>query len=194
MKTILKFHKSLLSILLLAIMTSCKQPHSTSDNQQINLVDTVAQGPTEAEKQEIARQKNAASIETVLQEDSTVAIAAENRGNNTAISKAMRQIDITSCPTDFQAAYVDHIHAWEDSGKIQTAWNKLESDDNINDVLLRSILEDVVGSDATPIKDAVDAEKFLKEAKIEASAKISETFKQVEHIAATYGAKLPQKF
>ena len=103
----------------------------------------------------------------------------------------MRMFDLSKCPNDFSAAFVDHIHAWERAAEIQRALKRFESDDNIQTVLATAFWQKLFGSDEDAFRDAKVVDAKLKSALGDANENISNTYDKVEHIAATYGATLP---
>lgn len=61
-------------------------------------------------------------IERVLEADVE---AGGSSSDPAAVAKAMKEIDLSGCPPEFQEAYVDHIDAWERSGQTRSdaqAW------------------------------------------------------------------------
>ncbi|HMY67676.1 MAG TPA: hypothetical protein PL163_13570, partial [Leptospiraceae bacterium] len=69
------------------------------------------------------RQKNA--IETVLREDKSLMVAAQNEIKNkknqiavfTVYTQQMKMISLEHCPPDFSESFRKHIYAWEDAVK-----------------------------------------------------------------------------
>jgi uncharacterized membrane-anchored protein YjiN (DUF445 family) len=140
-----------------------------------------------AQEQQELQFKN--SITKVLSEDA--GIASVSHGSATIQAQEMRKIDISQCPADFSTAYVDHIHAWEFSAKVQRALNELNSNENEGKVIADQIWAELFGTGETPIADAVELDDKLKEQAEIASGEIKSTFNKVEHIAVSYGAVLP---
>ncbi len=145
-----------------------------------------------AEEERNLRQQQAYSraITELLQED---ARNSRTSTDYTQIASGMRRLDLSQCPRDFAVAYVDHIHDWEKAAEIQKLRKELLSDDNVNSTIIAEGLRDIFGSehDAHPIESAVDAEKQLKAAGVDASAQITASFNVVERLAIAYGATLP---
>lgn len=137
----------------------------------------------------VVQQNNyAVSIRTVLETDDN--LTATSNGNYDVQAEAMRRIDLSQCPNDFATAYVDHIHAWEYAAKIKRAQKELNSDDNIKAVLASQLFSELFGTASTPVADAIDAGEKLRTLANDASAQISSTYDNVEHVAASYGAQL----
>jgi hypothetical protein len=117
--------------------------------------------------------------------------AAIHKGDDTQTAEGMRKLDLSQCPPNFAAAYMDHIHAWEDAAEIQRAQNRLESNDNRGSVVITTALQKLLGSDKNALKDASAMETKLKDAENVAGANIKDTYHKVERIAVAYGATLP---
>jgi hypothetical protein len=102
----------------------------------------------------------------------------------------MKSISLATCPTDFRQVYQTHIYAWEDAKRIDTELNRLNSDDNVIKTLTYGGLCELFSCPATPIQDAVDADRFLRQKREEASTAIRETYRAVEITAVKYGVSL----
>lgn len=157
------------------------------DNSRIEQ-ELLAKQKREEEQQRMLAFKN--NIETVLQKDAEVGKSSGDSYDYQV--SGMREINISSCPTDFQVAYVDHIHAWERRAKIHDALVKLNSNEKAGEVFLQELVNGALGGNATPVADAIEAHDELKAQAKTASTAIRETFENVEHIAASYGASLPK--
>lgn len=129
------------------------------------------------------------AINTVLREDNEIGLRY-NRQDPIQISAGMREIDLSHCPRDFAVAYVAHIQAWEKSAQIYGALKKLNSEDSYIDVLKTQAWQSILGINASAIRDAVDADRLLREALVRASNDVHNTYNQVELIATSYGATL----
>lgn len=109
-------------------------------------------------------------IERVLREDR----AASEAGRPDQIVAGMRGIETSSCPVDFRDAYVLHIQAWDQRARlIPTA---------------EAINKPVEGFWDGVVKGAGAVAVGLAE--VEASQAVSQTFAQVERVAARHGASL----
>lgn len=172
-----------IAILVSFLFLSSCFPVNSSEQPKALLV------PQQSLEQKAEEQKAAyaANITALLQADHDIS----GSGDYTEYSTAMRKLNLSGCPTDFAAAYVDHIHAWEEAGLIQRAQKQLNSDENIKATIVASVLADLLGADAAPIHDAAEAEAELKKGMENALLKVRETFNKVEHLAANYGATLP---
>lgn len=156
-------------------------------------------GPSAEEKRELEYQKKELayekkkleyreSITALLKADKNIATYTNHQSD--AQSTAMRKLDLSQCPPNFSAAYVDHLHAWEELAKLDNALIKLNSTDNINALLIEQIVYESTGTDDSPILNAVELDKKLRNQRIIASENIKTTWYEVERIAVTYGATL----
>ena len=102
----------------------------------------------------------------------------------------MRQIDLENCPKDFRAAYVQHIHAWED----MVAWEQEGSMlvGNINSIpSLAEAFVRGIAFDYSSVWEAGDQMEELHQKLINVVEKMRRSFHKVEDVAIQYGAKLP---
>lgn len=142
----------------------------------------------EKEQQQKIEYKNA--IESALREDANTSHVS----NFADRAEVMRGIDVSKCPPEYRAAYIDHIYAWQYAAKVQAAWNQLESDRNVAGTIIAALIDQAVdGSGKADIQNLADQEEQLKRLRAVASQQISDTFQKVERIAALYGASLPQQ-
>jgi hypothetical protein len=103
---------------------------------------------------------------------------------------AMRKVDLSGCPSDFNVAYVKYIEAWEQAAKIQKAKTELDNDSDA--AAAAGALATLFGSDETPWSDHVQAEARIGEMTQDANDQISSDWDSIEQIAAKYGAQVPQ--
>jgi len=83
-----------------------------------------------------------------------------------AYTQGLREIDMSDCPTDFQLAYLDHIHAWESLARARSSVIK-----NVIFSLLTGTIPNI--SDEQPIRE-----------------EIAKTWNEVERIALSYGVEV----
>lgn len=132
---------------------------------------------------------NATSIEKVLKQDS---VTSDNATSIADVVKRMRAIDLSSCPNDFKAAYVEHIHAWESAASIESEVQMFSERYNSSSGLLESFLRGAM-FDFGMVGEAGAAYDRLVAHQQQVSADIQRTFHDVENIAIKFGAQLPQK-
>lgn len=144
------------------------------------------QARLEAQAQALAA-ANKACVQSVLDADAAVSFKSEPDVQ----AQKMREIDTSACPGDFRRAYELHIQAWENKGRIAQAWARLNSEDNINGTFAASMFAGIFGTNDTPIKDHLAAERELKRLAAIAGQNINDTFDEVKAISVGYGATLP---
>ena len=142
----------------------------------------IAEAATAAERERLRT-----GIEVALQQDR----GAGQLGSDSATASAMRAIDVSNTPAEFQAAYVTHIHAWEDVARLRAAWKRFDTDEKNGKVLLVGFACAMVDCPATPIADRIEAEQEYNRQLGAGRARISVSFHEVERVAASYGAQLP---
>lgn len=172
-------------ILVSVVFCSCKD----SSNQSVTQANTAAVNSLlAAQKNEVLqKQAYAKSItECLVENQKTFSFNTEAR------TEAMRNIDLSKCPTDFASVYMKYIHAWEDAALIQRAQKDLISDQNIESTALQSLLANIFKTNDSPISDAVQASYALNQKANEAEQNIHKTYEEVEDIAVYYGATLPK--
>lgn len=147
----------------------------------------VSCGPSEEEKTKLAYKEN---ITALLIADA--GLSTFTKHDATLQAAAMRKFDLSKYPPDFSAAYVDHIHAWEDLARVDKALMQLSSEENINELLSQEVMNEIFGTGASPILDAMELENKLNERRQIIGENILATFREVERIAVTYGATLPR--
>lgn len=111
-------------------------------------------------------------IERVLQEDLT----AGSHDDPAKVVASMKAISMTSCPADFREVYFDHIRAWQLKRDVTAALDGITPPEGFFDGAIK-----LLGVAALAAKDQ------------DASQQISSTFRNVERLAARYGAQLASK-
>lgn len=197
----------MIGVLTLSLMSiffnACSDPGTSTEQQEDNSLGAAAvreygsqvRAQQEAEKERQAQQQALAyksAITTLLAQDYTISVSLYSSDKN-RVAEEMRKLDMSQCPRDFAVAYLDHIYAWEDAGKIQRAERALHSDENIGNVLGQQLMQSIFSSDESALRDAAETETRLRAAAEAASSRIITTFHKVERIAVAYGATLPQK-
>lgn len=157
----------------------------TARLQAVLDAEAAEQAAEAARQAELARNKQA--IEAVLVADTN----AGRLGSADATARAMRAIDLSGAPGDFQSAYVAHIQAWEREAELLRQWRELTSDDRQGAAVAAGVICGLLDCPARPIGDQIDSEAAMKRQIATASEQISESFRQVERIAALYGAQRP---
>ena len=187
MKTLIENVKYVcLFLIILFFLYSC----SSSENSKNNYLDESNKVETEQERIQKENMKilYKNSINSVLISDNNLALISGGDKNRQALE--MRKIDISNCPSDFATAYIDHIHAWEDAGKVQQAQDELKKYADL--AAVAGIIATLSESEATPFSNYLEAERELNRLSIIASDEIENTWKKIEHIAVSYGASLPK--
>lgn len=129
------------------------------------------------------------NITFVLQSDNEISNFSNHDPKKQA--EAMRNIDISKCPSDFSVAYLDHIHAWENAARVDKVWKEWNSDENVNNIIVEAFLNELLNTNTNTYENVVEIENELKKQRVEATNKIRTTWEDVERIAVRYGAKLP---
>jgi hypothetical protein len=130
------------------------------------------------------------AIESVLQQDSTTSSGATSVGE---VLSHMRAIDTSGCPTDFQAAYLAHIHAWEKMGQVEIEAAAFKSDREGAGDFVEGFIRGFLGDPMGKANEIHEAQNQLQKEYQEAGQEIKQTFNQVQEMAVKYGAKLPKK-
>jgi len=103
---------------------------------------------------------------------------------------AMRKVDLSGCPVDFNVAYVKYIEAWEQAAKVQKA--KAELDNDADAAAAAGALATLFGSDETPWSDHLQAEARIAQMTLDANNQINSDWDGIKQVAAKYGAQVPQ--
>jgi len=153
--------------------------------------DTWAREAAAQEAERLARQQRhlAESMEAVLQADAQVAAATSSTSQSRW--QGMEAIDTSACPSDFRVAYYDHVNAWKDYIRGQSALARLNSEENVNATLAAGFVCELFDCSATPITDHVNTERRLNDYIAQANERIISTWRNVERVAIANGARLP---
>jgi len=194
--------------LILIIFISCKESSSKRDNGQSYVQESGSvQQPTyaeqeqarlenlriemqkaEEEKKQLQRQQYILAINKLLAEDDEVG-RITNKDYITTAPK-MRQLDISKCPTDFAAAYIRHIQAWEKGAEVKQAYLKLKEYSDL--VLVARLLQPITGAKDEAFEDYEAAETEIGRLAKEAEEEVKSTWRDIEYIAVGYGATMPK--
>ncbi len=126
-------------------------------------------------------------IETALIQD----VSAGGFNSAAQTVKAMRAIDTTNTPAEYRAAYVTHIQAWEDVARLKASWEAIDTDENNGIILVASVACAMLDCPATPIADRIEAEREYNRRLVVAQAQVTTSFREVERIAVSHGARMP---
>jgi hypothetical protein len=130
------------------------------------------------------------AIERVMQADRQAFVGFQHYSE---IVPRMRQIDLTGCPNEFQAAYLAHIHAWEEVEQVLRAYEQLNSDDNHSALFWESVLRGFIGDLVTIPARLLEQTQELDKNYAAAQQQVETTYRRLEEIAVSQGAKLPPK-
>lgn len=139
-----------------------------------------------ARRQAMTQTENAC-IERVLREDLNTASFGYDAGR----APAMRAIDMTGCPSDFQVAYVRHAQAWDKYIRIRTALRTLDTGENFGGAALADFVGGALGFQAGAIENHVDAVNALTKEQDVANQEISDTYEIVTTMARARGLSVP---
>ena len=128
-----------------------------------------------------------AAIEKVLKLDRFTGFEAESATN---VIYKMRQIDLGKCPSDFRAAYVQHIHAWEELVSLEQEVKLINGRMTAVPTVLESFIRGFV-FDFSMLFEANDQAGELQQRFIAGAEKVRDSFQKVEKIAVGYGVMLP---
>ncbi|HNH09991.1 MAG TPA: hypothetical protein PK683_15955 [Leptospiraceae bacterium] len=134
------------------------------------------------------RQKNA--IETVLREDKSLMVAAQNENKNkknqiavfTVYTQQMKMISLEHCPPDFSESFRKHIYAWEDAVK-----QMRKKDDDFLGSLFGGLIGFFTGNAPLALGSLA---KILADNGVDMQ-QVTDTWREVELSAIRYKAKLP---
>ncbi|MFO0787113.1 MAG: hypothetical protein U0573_12275 [Phycisphaerales bacterium] len=136
------------------------------------------------------RNHDAASIERVLAADATTHSGANSVAEVVA---RMRSIDFEGCPTNFQAAYVAHIHAWETMAAVEQEAKSFQDDYNSGGAMVESFIRGFLGDPFGKVQEGMAAQNQLQRDYQQAAQQIRDTYYRVEEIAVARGARLPKR-
>lgn len=135
------------------------------------------------------REQFRVQIAAVLSEDEQTAVGSTV---TTEIVRRMRQIDTSGCPAEFRSAYLSHIHAWESKVAAEQSRDSLNQYMNSGEGLVNAFVRGYNGDPLGEIGDAMQTERQIKAQLAQAGDAISETFRDVERIAASYDVVVTQ--
>ena len=130
------------------------------------------------------------AIESVLRQD---ARCADGTPSAITADSRMRSIDTSKCPTDFRAAYLIHIHAWDAKANNEQKASDLLKQSTFESVVGETIVRTFMGDPFGKSKELTTAANTFQQIDEEADRQIVSTWNQVESLAVQYGAKLPTK-
>lgn len=130
--------------------------------------------------------RSAEEIERVLAAN---AATTDGEPSVAEVVSRMRAIDLDGCPTEFQEAYLAHIHAWELAETIEYDIEAHNDYYNSWGAMLESLLRGMV-LDSGMIDELKEAESQLAERMLEARQRIQATYQRVEQVAIANGAAL----
>jgi hypothetical protein len=125
------------------------------------------------------------AIEKALHED-----ALTGKAPTPEHAAAMRQVALNDCPQDFRVAYMNHIHAWDETAAVNQAKVKIDNEEDA--AALGGALATLFDSDATPWSDHLRAQQEIVRYEKLAATNVATTWQEVETIASKYGARVPQ--
>ena len=131
---------------------------------------------------------NVAAIESVLEADSRLA-SVKPKSFSDYVEK-MDRIDLSSCPTDFQQAYLAHIGAWDEVVMAENARRRYNDRYNSASFYLECFLRGM-RFDMSPGTECDRENKRIVAMLDKAEQDIQSTFLPVQQLAVGYGAKLP---
>jgi len=138
------------------------------------------------------------SIKHVLQADSEISDIVRNKRDAsqppaTQVAHLMRGISLSGCPQKFKEAYVQHIHAWDDLGHIQTQVKQFGEYSNSEEVLTEAFVRGAQGDPFGKVNEYTADLQSLRARYTEAQEHISSTYHNVEDVALEYGVTVSQK-
>lgn len=149
--------------------------------------------PPEIQKpdEEQIRKTYAANITFMLQDVREYAKANNYEPSLVAayIRKSVNRGD--QLPSDFSVSVVDNMHAWEQYAALNEAIQKLNTGENVTDIIASEMISRALELDEHPLSDAQQLDARLRQAAQESNDQINSTFRVIEKIAISYGAKLP---
>lgn len=128
------------------------------------------------------------NIERVLQQD-----ALTSRGAKTVaeVVSRLRGIDTTGCPNDFKAAFLTHIHAWENMADVEQEAIALKANSESGDAMAEAFIRGFLGDPFGKANEIVAAKNQLQRNYQVAYRQVKTTYQRVEEIAVANGASLP---
>ena len=135
-----------------------------------------------------AEQRQIAAIERVLLADQQTSSQVKHY---TGVIPYMRGIDLTDCPAEFKAAFLAHIHAWEDAIAVLQEAEEFASQTNQNQIFWESFVRGFFGDVVTVPNQVLQQNQDLQDRYEKAHQEVGTTYRRVEEIAVAHGATLP---
>jgi len=130
------------------------------------------------------------AIEQVLKSDSRSTV---NTTSVAAVVSRMRRIDLSKCPNDFKAVYLEHIHAWEQLADVERDATTFDAEFNSGGALLEAFIRGFMGDPFGKANEGNAEQRRIRARYQKAMTEVRETFQRVEVSAARYGASRPKK-
>lgn len=135
-----------------------------------------------------AEQRQIAAIERVLLADQQTSSQVQH---SSGVIPYMRGIDLTDCPVEFKAAFLAHIHAWEEAIAVLQEAEEFASQSNQNKIFWESFVRGFFGDVVTVPNQVLQQNQDLQSRYEKAHQEVGTTYRRVEEIAVAYGATLP---
>ena len=133
---------------------------------------------------------NVAPIESVLVQDSTTGSGASSVSE---VVTRMHAIDTSGCPSDFQSAYLAHVHAWESMAQVEQQVKAFKAEREGWGDFVEGAVRGFLGDPLGKANEIQNAQNELQREYQAASQDVKQTFHRVQELAVHYGAKLPTK-
>jgi hypothetical protein len=143
-----------------------------------------------SKKEEQEKQRVINCIMQVIQSDQK--ISELKNQDLTKQVKAMRNIDLRNCPTDFSLAYVDHIHALENAARVEEVLKKFKIEESIKNMFSELLINEFLGFEIFNTEKEIEIRTELIKQSVVASNNILETWNEVERSVVRHGAELPK--
>ena len=130
----------------------------------------------------------ATEIEEVMKHDATCNQGAKSVAE---VVSHMRAIDTSTCPNDFRAAYLAHVHAWDMMADVEQEATALKNESESAAMMVESFIRGFIGDPFGKTTEIIDAQGQLQKKCKEAAEQVKLTFHRVEEIAVAHGARLP---
>ena len=136
------------------------------------------------------RPTEATEIEQVMKQD---AVCNQGAKSVADVVSRMRAIDTSTCPNDFRAAYLAHLHAWDMMADVEQGAIALKNESESAGMMVESLIRGFLGDPFGKASEVMDAQGQLQKKYKEAAEQVKMTFHRVEEIAVAHGARLPAK-
>lgn len=130
------------------------------------------------------------AIERVLQLD---AKAGNGASTVSDVVAQMRAIDLSGCPEEFRAAYLGHIHAWEEMVIVEQAFSAYDAESNSAGALVEAFVRGFLGDPLGKMNEDIAARKELQDQYRVARQGVRDTWHVLEKDAVARGAALPRQ-